>query len=207
MKKILLPLLLLFGCSALQAASLVEGRLYLKTGETIDFTDGDRIEIPRKNRPLRTFRDAFRKTKRRTAYRPDQIDSVVLWHPRNPGERHTFLPTRAGWCRLFFATPALRALIYSRKGYTIFANGGTVILFRNRLFSSSAVELYLQKLPDGDLYSPGRLNRTTSDAFRRRIAGFVADDPVTAGRIRRSNTSRDKTVLLLTDYLPLPSNP
>ena len=102
---------------------------------------------------------------------------------------------------------SLRALIYSRKGYTIFANGGTATFVRSRLFSSSAIELYLQKLPAGELYSPGRLNRTTSDAFRRRIADFIADDPVTAERIRRSNTSRDKTVQLLTDYLPLPNNP
>ena len=207
MKKILLPLLLLLGCSALRASSLVEGRLYLKTGETIDFTNGDRIEIPRKNRPLRTLRDAFRKTKQRTTYHPDRIDSVVLWHPRNPAERHTFLPTRAGWCRLYFATPFLRTLIYSRKGYTIFANGGTATFVRSRIFSSSAIELNLQKLPAGDLCSPGRLNRTTSDAFRRRIADFIADDPVTAERIRRSNTSRDKTVQLLTGYLPLPNNP
>lgn len=207
MKPLFLLLALLFATATVRASSLLEGVVYLKTGEQLRFTDADRIELPRKQNALRTFRDVFRKTRRRTAYRTEEIDSVVVWHPRTPDRRHTFLPTRAGWCRIYFSTPLLRALIYSRKGYTIYAGGGTASYVRDGLLGSSAIELYLQRLPDGELQAVGRLNSKTTDLFRRRIADFVADDPELAGRILRSNTSRDKTVGLLTGYHPSPNNP
>lgn len=207
MNRFLLFCVLLFAAAELQAASHVEGTVYLKGGRTVTYTQNDRLEIPRKAKPLYGWRDAFRKTKSRTVYRYDEIDSAVLWAPRHPEKRHVFIPTAVGWCRVYFATPQLRALLHSRKGYTIYANGGTAVFVRSGVFTSSAITLWLQKLPDGALWTPGRLNRSNDDAFRRRIAEFVADDPALAERIRRSSTSRDKTVLLLDAYRPSSEQP
>jgi hypothetical protein len=48
----------------------------------------------------------------------------------------------------------------------------------------------------------GGANRNSKDAFRERVARYVDDDPALAERIRHSNASRSKTVLMLQDYNP-----
>lgn len=193
----------LLAVTGMQAATLVEGSVWLKDGTVRTFTGEDRIEIPCKHGDLRTFRDAFRrKTKQRTRYRYDEIDSVVLWHPRTTEKRHTFIPTEKGWCRRMLATPSVRILLYSPVGYRLYATGGGAVLAQSRAFSTSEVDIYLQKGSSPALWSPGRVNRRNGDAFRRRIAAYVADDPELAERIRNTSTSRWKTLLLLRDYRP-----
>lgn len=201
--KRLLLLCALLAATGLRAATLVEGSVWLKDGTVRLFTGDDRIEIPRKRGDLRAFRDAFRKkTKHRMRYRYDEIDSVVLWHPRTPEEHHTFIPTGKGWCRRMLATPSIRILLHSRIGYRLYATGGGAVLVRSGAFSSSKVDIYLQKGSAPALWSPGRVNKSNGDAFRRRIAAYAADDPELAERIRSSSTSRWKTLLLLRDYRP-----
>lgn len=200
MKRLLFCFVLFIACAApLRAASLVEGTVWLKDGTVELFAGEDRIEIPRKKGALRTFRNAFRKTKQRRNYRYDEIDSVVLWHSRTPDDCHTFVPLPDGWGRVLLQTPRICVLLRSKVGYSLYGNGGMATFVRSGVFSSSSVEIYLRK-NGGPLRSLGRVNRTNSDAFRRRVAESVADDPELADRIRRSSTSRYKTLLLLRDY-------
>lgn len=200
MKRLLLVLLAsIIAAAPLRAASLVEGTVWLKDGTIHLFRGEDRIEIPRKKRALRTFRNAFRKTKQRTNYRYDEIDSVVLWHSRTPDDCHTFVPLSQGWSRILLQTPRIRVLLCSKVGYTLYGNGGMATWARQGVFSTTPVEIYLWKQGETPR-SLGRVNRGNNDAFRRRIAESVADDPELADRIHRSSTSRYKTLLLLRDY-------
>lgn len=88
--KIILLLFLCIGAWAVQAASLVEGVVYLKDGRSIEFRGHDRIEIPSKHRDVKGMRDAFAKTKRKEIYPAEQVDSVICWHPRRPEYRRNF---------------------------------------------------------------------------------------------------------------------
>ena len=54
----------------------------------------------------------------------------------------------------------------------------------------------------GRIPDVGGANRNSKDAFRERVARYVDDDPALAERIRHSNASRSKTVLMLQDYNP-----
>ncbi len=201
--KPILLLCTLLAVMGLRAATLVEGSVWLKDGTVHRFTGKDRIRIPRKHGDLDAFRDAFRrKTKQRIRYRYDEIDSVVLWHSRTPEEHHTFLPTEKGWCHRILATPSIRVLLYSRVGYRLYATGGGTELARVGALRTSKIRIYLQKGDSPALRSLGRVNRRNGNAFRRRTAAFVADDPELARRIRGSFTSRKKTLLLLRDYHP-----
>lgn len=62
-----LLILVLFGFAStvsLQAAELVEGVIYLKNGTRIEYTDLDRIALPKQNGTVRAYLHAFSKQNR-----------------------------------------------------------------------------------------------------------------------------------------------
>ena len=70
-RTVLLALLCAATAFAAPAASLVEGRIYLKNGTVVECTGNDRIKLPKKSGPLKLFRDAFRRTKTKEVFRAD----------------------------------------------------------------------------------------------------------------------------------------
>ena len=67
-----LLILVLFGFAStvsLQAAELVEGVIYLKNGTRIEYTDLDRIALPKQNGTVRAYLHAFSKQKHVPAFR------------------------------------------------------------------------------------------------------------------------------------------
>ena len=202
--KLFLPFILLsVAAVSARAASLVEGRIYLKNGTVVECTDGDRLRLPKQSGKLKIFRDAFRKTKTKKVLPGEDIDSIVCWHAKTP--EHVRKLVRAsvpGWMWVYVETPHITACIYSRKGYYIDTNGGMLVLQRRRWFSSSRAAYFLQKHGDSGFQDVGSAYRRSKDTFRERIARYIDDDPELAGRIRQSDTSRDKTILMLHDYHP-----
>ena len=203
MKRFLLTLFLFVATAPLLAASLVEGRIYMKNGSVVECTGNDRLKIPKKNGKLKVFRDAFRKTKAKEILSPGDIDSVICWHAKSPEHTRKFLfAAKPGWMWVYVETPYIKACIYSKKGYGINTNGGIQVWQRRRWFSRSRAAYFLQKQGDRGFRNVGSAYRRSKDTFRKRIACYIDDDPTLAERIRQSNAYRDKTILMLHDYNP-----
>ena len=117
-RTVLLALLCAATAFAAPAASLVEGRIYLKNGTVVECTGNDRIKLPKKSGPLKLFRDAFRRTKTKEVFRADSVDSVVCWHPKTPEYLRKFIPAAdPGWMWVYLETPYIRVCVWSKKGY------------------------------------------------------------------------------------------
>lgn len=201
----LIPMILaaLMLSAAATAGELVEGVVYLRDGSTVEFSGRDRIRLPKRRGNLKAFRDAFGKKRTKQLFPFERIDSIRCRHPYAPEHVRTFLPTVPhGWMWVYFETPHLRTCIYSQKGYDIDTRGGIRLRQRTRIFSRSRTNFYLQKLGETKFFAAGRTDRNPTDAFRERLARYVADDPALADRIRRSSTIRSKTLLLLQAYEP-----
>lgn len=203
MKSFLLFLFLSVATVSVHAASLVEGRIYLKNGSVIECRGSDRLQLPKKSGKLKIFRDAFRKTKTKEVLPTEDIDSVVCWHSKTQEHvRKLVFTQEPGWMWVYVETPHIRACIYSKKGYYIDTNGGMLVRQRRGWFSSSRVAYFLQKQGESEFQDIGSTYRRSKDTFRERIARYIGDDPELAERIRRSNAYRDKTILMLRDYDP-----
>lgn len=97
-RTMLLSLLCMATVSVVQAASTVQGRIYLKDGRVIECGEKDRIELPKHERDVKLLRRAFYKDKSKEIYRYEEIDSIVCWHATAPEHPRKFIPgTR---CRL-----------------------------------------------------------------------------------------------------------
>ncbi len=202
-KLILLTLLCVTTIYAAPAASLIEGRIYLKNGSIIECTGNDRLQLPKKSGKLKIFRDAFQKTKTKELISAVDIDSVICWHTKSPEHlRKLVFEQDPGWMWVYVETPHITACIYSKKGYSIDTNGGMLVLQRHGWFSRSRVGCFLQKCGESGFQNIGSAYRRSKDSFRERIACYIDDDPELAGRIRQSNTYRDKTILMLQEYDP-----
>ncbi len=201
--KIIFLLFLCIGVWTVQAGSLVEGVIYLKNGRSIEFKGHDRLKIPSKHRDVKGVREAFAKNRRKEIYPMEEIDSVVCWHARMPEYQRKFLPSsQIGWCWVYFETPHMIALIYSKKGYGVSTNGGIGVYQRQGIFTHSKVKYYIRKSGEKEFYSPGKVKARTGKAFREKLCSYIADDEVLCNQIRRSDTWRGKTLLLLKDYQP-----
>ena len=202
--KYCLLLLFLFATTApLRAAALVEGRIYLKNGSVVECTGDDRLQLPQKSGKLKIFRDAFRKTKTKDVLPAGDIDSVICWHAKTPEHvRKLVWASDPGWMWVYLETPYIRVCVWSKKGYGIDTDGGIQIWQKQRTFSQSRTAYFLQKHGGDGFRDVGGANRNSKDAFRERVARYVDDDPALAERIRHSNASRSKTVLMLQDYNP-----
>lgn len=114
-----LLILVLFGFAStvsLQAAELVEGVIYLKNGTRIEYTDLDRIALPKQNGTVRAYLHAFSKQKQKFTYQPSEIDSVVCWHPQAwEHPRRFYYAPSVGWCWVYFETPYIRVCVMRRK--------------------------------------------------------------------------------------------
>ena len=202
-KLILLTLLCVTTIYAAPAASLIEGRIYLKNGSIIECTGNDRLQLPKKSGKLKIFRNAFQKTKTKELISAVDIDSVICWHTKSPEHlRKLVFEQDPGWMWVYVETPHITACIYSKKGYSIDTNGGMLVRQRSGWFSSSRVAYFLQKHDESEFQNIGSTYRRSKDVFRERIARYIDDDPELAERIRRSNAYRDKTILMLRDYDP-----
>lgn len=203
MKRFLLALFLFTAPATLQAASLLEGRIYMKNGSVIECTGNDRLKMPKKSGRLKIFRDAFQKTKTKEVLPAGDIDSVICWHTKSPEHTRKFIfGAKPGWMWVYVETPYIKACIYSKKGYGINTNGGIQVWQRRRWFSRSRAAYFLQKHGSSEFQCVGSAYRRSKDVFRERIARYIDDDPTLAERIRQSNAYRDKTILLLHDYDP-----
>lgn len=203
MKRFLLALFLFTAPATLQAASLLEGRIYMKNGSVIECTGNDRLKMPKKSGRLKIFRDAFQKTKTKEVLPAGDIDSVICWHTKSPEHTRKFIfGAKPGWMWVYVETPYIKACIYSKKGYGINTNGGIQVWQRRRWFSRSRAAYFLQKQGDRGFRNVGSAYRRSKDTFRKRIACYIDDDPTLAERIRQSNAYRDKTILMLHDYNP-----
>ncbi len=201
--KIIFLFFLCIGVWTVQAGSLVEGVIYLKNGRSIEFKGHDRLKIPSKHRDVKGVREAFAKNRRKEIYPMEEIDSVVCWHARMPEYQRKFLPSsQIGWCWVYFETPHMIALIYSKKGYGVSTNGGIGVYQRQGIFTHSKVKYYIRKSGGKEFYSPGKVKARTGKAFREKLCSYIADDEALCNQIRRSDTWRGKTLLLLKDYQP-----
>lgn len=150
-RTVLLALLCAATAFAAPAASLVEGRIYLKNGTVVECTGNDRIKLPKKSGPLKLFRDAFRRTKTKEVFRADSVDSVVCWHPKTPEYLRKFIPAAdPGWMWVYLETPYIRVCVWSKKGYGIDTDGGIQIWQKQRTFSQSRTAYFLQKTAGTD---------------------------------------------------------
>ena len=202
MKLFLLFLCLSFATVSV-AASLVEGRIYLKNGSVVECTGDNRLRLPKKSVKLKIFRDAFRKTKTKEVLSAGDIDSVICWHAKTPEfARKLVWASDPGWMWVYVETSHITACVYSKKGYYVDTNGGMLVRQRSGWFSSSRVAYFLQKHDESEFQDIGSTYRRSKDVFRERIARYIDDDPELAERIRRSNAYRDKTILMLQDYDP-----
>lgn len=199
-----LPLLFIFAATApLHAASLVEGRIYMKNGSVIECTGNDRLRMPKKTGKLKILREAFRKTKTKEHLPAADIDSVICWHTKSPEHtRKLLFAAKPGWMWAYAEMPHIKACIYSKKGYGIDTNGGIEVWQRRRWFSRSRVAFFLQKQGDSGFQNVGSAYRRPKNSFRKRIARYIDDDPRMSEQILHSNAYRDKTILMLRDYDP-----
>ena len=203
-RTLLLLAALLLTAAVATAGQLVEGIVYLRDGTTVEFTGRDRIRLPRGRRGLKIVRNAFdKKTRTKETIPFERIDSIRSWAPYAPQHSRKFLPTASqGWMWVYFETPHLQACVYSKKGYDIDAKGGIRFRQRRRFLSRSRVAFYLRKRGDAEWFCAGPTDRNPTDAFRKRLARYAADDPALADRIRRSSSIRGKTLRMLQDYNP-----
>lgn len=188
----------------MEAASLVQGRIYLKDGRIIECAEKDRIKLPKHSQDIKLLRRAFYKDKSKEVYRFEEIDSIVCWHAASPEHLRKFIPApKAGWLWVYMETPYIGAYVYSQKGYGIDNNGGIEVLVKLRSLSRSRTTYYLCKAGDSEFYDVGSASRNAKNVFRERIAAYISDDPELAEIILQSdNKNRSKTILMLKTYNP-----
>ena len=75
-------------------------------------------------------------------------------------------------------------------------------LYRQKTFNKTEMTFYLLKSGESDPYTIGGLLGNSSDAFRKRICAYIADDPNLCERIRQSSSIRSKTMSMLEEYAP-----
>lgn len=202
---VLLSLLCVLTISITQAASLVQGRIYLKDGRIIECAEKDRIDLPKHSQDVKLLRRAFYKDKSKEIYRFEEIDSIVCWHAASPQHLRKFIPApNVGWLWVYMETPYIGAYVYSQKGYGIDNNGGIEVLVKLRSLSRSRTTYYLRKTGDSEFYDVGSASRNAKNVFRERIAAYISDDPELAETILQSDSkNRSKTILKLNDYNPI----
>lgn len=202
---VLLSLLCVLTISITQAASLVQGRIYLKDGRIIECAEKDRIDLPKHSQDVKLLRRAFYKDKSKEIYRFEEIDSIVCWHAASPQHLRKFIPApNVGWLWVYMETPYIGAYVYSQKGYGIDNNGGIEVLVKLRSLSRSRTTYYLRKTGDSEFYDVGSASRNAKNVFRERIAAYISDDPELAEIILQSDSkNRSKTILKLNDYNPI----
>ena len=88
----LLTLLSVLTISSVNAASTVQGRIYLKDGRIIECGEKDRIKLPKHAQDVKLLRRAFYKDKSKEVYQYEEIDSMVCWHATAPEHRQKFIP-------------------------------------------------------------------------------------------------------------------
>ncbi len=200
---VFLLLLALTVSAAADAGSLVSGIIYLKTGEVIECSEKDRIELPKGFKSVRLYRNAFYKNKSKEIYKIETVDSIVCWNASSPDYLRKFVPSKQiGWLWVYLETPHICVGVYSKKGYGIGINGGIEIWVVQRNLSRSASAYYLRKTGDTEFHDVGSASRNVKNVFRRRIAEYISDDPELAGRILGAECGRSKTILMLKEYNP-----
>ena len=203
-RAMLLSLLCMATVSVVQAASTVQGRIYLKDGRVIECGEKDRIELPKHERDVKLLRRAFYKDKSKEIYRYEEIDSIVCWHATAPEHPRKFIPAPdAGWLWVYVETPHICVGVYSHKGYGIDSNGGIEVLVKYRSLSRSRTAYYLRKAGEEEFYDAGSASRQGKGRFRESVAAYVADDPALSAEILRSESrDRSRTILMLENYCP-----
>ncbi len=201
---VLLTLMCTMAVIAAQAASLVQGRIYLKDGRVIECAEKDRLEIPKHSQNVKLLRRAFYKDKSKEVYVFEEIDSIVCWHVASPEYLRKFIPAPGiGWLWVYLETPQICACVYSQKGYGVDDNGGIEVWVKHRYFSRSRTAYYLRKTGDNEFHNVGSASRNAKNVFRERIAAYISDDPELAEHILQSgNKNRSKTILMLEAYNP-----
>lgn len=188
---VLLSLLCVLTISITQAASLVQGRIYLKDGRIIECAEKDRIDLPKHSQDVKLLRRAFYKDKSKEIYRFEEIDSIVCWHAASPQHLRKFIPApNVGWLWVYMETPYIGAYVYSQKGYGIDNNGGIEVLVKLRSLSRSRTTYYLRKTGDSEFYDVGSASRNAKNVFRERIAAYISDDPELAEIILQSDSKK-----------------
>lgn len=203
-RTMLLSLLCMATVSVVQAASTVQGRIYLKDGRVIECGEKDRIELPKHERDVKLLRRAFYKDKSKEIYRYEEIDSIVCWHATAPEHSQKFIPAgKVGWLWVYFETPHICVGIFAQKGYGVDSNGGIEVLVKYRSLSRSHTAYYLRKAGEEEFYDAGSASRRGKDRFRESVAAYVADDPELATEILQTESSdRSRTILMLEAYNP-----
>lgn len=201
---VLLSLLCAMTSLAVQASSLVQGRIYLKDGRVIECAEKDRIELPKHSRDVKLLRRAFYKDKSKEIYAFEEIDSLVCWHAASPEHLRKFIPASSvGWLWVYMETPHIGAYVYSHKGYGIDNNGGIEVLVKMRSLSRSRTAYYLRKTNDPEFHDVGSASRNAKNGFREQIVEYISDDPELAEQIRQSQSrNRSKIILMLESYQP-----
>ena len=115
-KVFFLSILCMMLVAATQAASLVQGRIYLKDGSIIECAEKDRLKIPKHSQNVKLLRRAYYKDKSKEIYAFEAIDSIVCWHVAAPEHLRTFIPApKIGWMWVYMEAPAIGAYVYSER--------------------------------------------------------------------------------------------
>lgn len=184
-------------------ASPIEGVVYLKGGRSVVFEGRDRLKIPRKKQDVKGWRDAYGKEKQKEKFAMAEVDSVVCRNPRCPERQRRFIPAKGiGWSWVYFETPHMLALMYAKKGYGIAVDGGIRVWQRRGVFHRSPVGYYLRKRGETAFWYAGKSKAKTGKKFLERLCGYVQEDAALCRKIRESDTWRNKTIALLTEYCP-----
>ena len=201
---LLLSLFCTMAVSAVHASDFVKGRIYLKDGSVVECGDRDRIRLPKRTRPVKLFRNAYRKEQEKELFSQEMVDSIVCWHPAAADHARKFVfAGKPGCMWVYFESPNIRACVYASKRYGVDSNGGIEVLVQQRYFSRSRSAYYLRKAGDDGYFCVGSASRKAGKRFRRLVAGYIADDPDLAGAVLSSRTSnRSKVILMLGEYVP-----
>ncbi len=203
LKIILLSILYITAGTVAQASPFVHGRIYLKDGTVVACTEDDRIKLPKRMRPAKFLKDAYTAAEEKQKFQVSDIDSILAWSPATPEHVRKFIPSgKPGWMWVYFETPEFCICVYSAKGYGVGSNGGIeVFQWRGYIFKSRTAYC-IRRQGDEEFDIIGKTDGRSSARFRKRLAKYVSDDPVLAGRILESRGWRDKTILMLQEYLP-----
>lgn len=170
------------------------GRVYLRSGDTIEAEGDTRIGPPLKSRKIEIIEHAYTKAgKVDRKIAPEEVDSVVVWPTTAPGRPRTFSFVKDyGWCWELERNPWLTVCCHSPKGYHFAGNGGLWLRGKG----------YILVIKDGRTYNLGRPDKKISDKARRQAMELVADDTALSAYLSTARGRADKVLRSLGKYHP-----
>lgn len=199
MKLLKLRLVILFGVlfptSLFARDQLVEGNVYLSSGEVLEARDSIRISLPVKKKKLRIFENAYTaRQKKKEDIIPATVDSIVVWSSTSVERHHTLCYiAKYGWAWQLDKGSHINVYCFSPKGYSVAGNGGMWYKVKGIIIVEKGDKLLVFKNP----------GKRANGKFIKHVISLVADDPVLVARLNKTYGARDKILRMLSLYSPI----